>query len=117
MPNLSKSINCKDLPINPAQHHGYAESGVVIIEGFSPYSHMSLKKVDEHTVEVCLNGDKTTFDLRDHNIKITFYKDGVSFNNYGYYSYSMVIRGVPEHKLYQLEECKKFLKTMGWLGA
>lgn len=117
MPNLSKSINCKELPINPAQHHGYAESGVVIIEGFSPYSHMSLKKVDEHTVEVCLNGEKSTFALHDPDVKVFFFKNGVSFNNFGYYSYSKGIKGVPEHKLYQLEECKKLLKTMGWIGA
>ena len=112
MPNLSKSINCKDLPINPDALYGTAESGTVVIEGF-PCNLMKLERKDESTVEVELNGQRATFNLTDMNVRIVFHKDGLIFQNLGYYSYSRAIFNVPDHKLNQLEEAKKLLKSMG----
>lgn len=112
MPDLSKSINCKDLPVNPANHYGRAESGAVIVEGF-PCSHMFITKMDEHTVGVCLDGTKVGVDLLDPRVRIHFLPNGIVFQKLGYFSYSRAVYNVPEHKLYQLEEAKKLLKSMG----
>lgn len=112
MPGLTKSINCKDLPINPVNLYGRAKSGVVVVEGF-PSQHMVVKKVDEHTVEVCLDGTKVRIDLLDPCVRIHFLPNGIVFQKHGYFSYSKAIYNVPEHKLYQLEEAKELLKSMG----